>query len=79
MYEQIFKLLRHDLVENLNVDSIKNHKELYTIHKIYDDDEVIDYGELPLSNESVGTQRLFLYCTSYDARSNKWQSKNYCN
>ena len=59
VYEQIFKLLRHDLVENLNVDSIKNHKELYTIHKIYDDDEVIDYGELPLSNESVGTQRLF--------------------
>lgn len=59
VYEQIFKLLRHDLVENLNVDS-KNHKELYTIHKIYDDDEVIDHGELPLSNESVGTQRLFI-------------------
>ena len=30
VYEQIFKLLRHDLVENLNVDSLKNHKELYT-------------------------------------------------
>lgn len=37
----------------------KTYKELFTVHKIYNDDKVVSTGELPLASESVGTQRLF--------------------
>ena len=47
------------IVENLNIDYPKTTKELYTVHKIYHQNEVINSGELPLTQESVGTRRLF--------------------
>ena len=47
------------IVENLSIDYPKTTKELYTVHKIYHQNKVINSGELPLTQESVGTRRLF--------------------
>lgn len=58
-YEQIFKRISESLSGDSNIAFPKTRKELYTIHKTYNGDELVDYGELPLSRESVGTQRLF--------------------
>lgn len=58
-YEQIFKRISESLSGDSNIAFPKMRKELYTIHKTYNGDELVDYGELPLSRESVGTQRLF--------------------
>lgn len=45
---------------SLNDDQVpKTTKELFTVHKIYDQNKVNSLGELPLSYESVGTRRLF--------------------
>ena len=45
------------IVENLSIDYPKTTKELYTVHKIYHQNKVINSGELPLTQESVGTRR----------------------
>ena len=47
------------MVDNLNLNYPKSEKELFTTHKVYDNNKVITSGELPLSYESVGTRRLF--------------------
>ena len=47
------------IVENLSIDYPKTTKELYTVHKIYHQNKVINSGELPLTQESVGTRRVF--------------------
>lgn len=46
-------------VESFNVKLPEKNRALYTVHKVYKDNKVVSEGELPLSSESIGTQRIF--------------------
>lgn len=44
--------------KNLPANLPKSTKMIFTVHKVYENNKVVASGELPLSNESLGTQRL---------------------
>lgn len=46
-------------VESFDVKLPEKNRALYTVHKVYKDNKVVSEGELPLSSESIGTQRIF--------------------
>lgn len=46
-------------VESFDVKLPEKNRALYTVHKVYEYNKVISEGELPLSSESIGTQRIF--------------------
>lgn len=47
------------LIEMLNINVPKTMPSIFTVHKVYDKNEVIGFKELNLSQESRGTQRVF--------------------